>query len=262
MKHKTGYIESPPDERHRPVQQLWGGTSVAEPAQYLDLIRHMDFVDDQGPTNSCVWNALKQQHYIALGEQGVTYRTKLSRLFGYYNTRVQHHAENLDLGTIPRQAWTAAKEFGFCSEALWPFEPKKVNRKPDFDAYAGGIDQKWFNGYYLLWGLTGRDSEVRQAISQGHPVIFGTIIDDKFDDFHGSDTIGIPKSAPIGRHMMCGIAYDSDGLWVVNSWGNFWGGPDPTGKFHNGFFRMGWDWVNWSQATDFWAVRYAKEFTT
>ncbi|KKM87276.1 hypothetical protein LCGC14_1270590, partial [marine sediment metagenome] len=138
--------------------------------------------------------------------------------------------------------------------------PQKVNRKPDFDAYAGGIDQKWINGYYMLWGLTGRDSEVRQAISQGHPVIFGTVIDDKFDDFRGGDTLGIPKSAPIGRHMMCGVAYDGDGLWVVNSWSKFWGGADPTGKFPGGFFRMGWDWVNWAQATDWWAVRYAKEF--
>ncbi|KKN30578.1 hypothetical protein LCGC14_0832420, partial [marine sediment metagenome] len=95
MKHKTGYIESPPDERHRPVQQLWGRVQpVAEPAQHLDLIQHMDFVEDQGPTNSCVWNALGQQHYIALGEQSVTDRKKLSRLFGYYNTRVQHHGEN------------------------------------------------------------------------------------------------------------------------------------------------------------------------
>jgi hypothetical protein len=266
-----GYIPSPIDDRDLKLvgdaDSMFGAVAAAPPKQSYDLIQHIDWVNDQQTSNSCVWNGIQTAHWIRQGRQGTAQEKKrrLSRMFGYWNTRKRNGDESRDQGCIPREAWKAAATMGFCTEALWPFEISKVNQKPDLDAFTGAIDQQWLTGYYNLWGLTGRDNEARLAISQGHPVVFGTLIDDKFTTYKAAtpdETVGIPKSVPVGRHMMCGVGYDEKGLIVANSWGLGWGTPDPSHRFPGGFFRMAWEWVNWFQATDFWAVKFAEEFET
>lgn len=268
MTLRAGYIPSPIDDRDLRLvgddNALFGATSLSPPGEHYGLIQHLDFVNDQQTTESCVWNAIQTQHYIALGHRGVTKRERLSRLFGYWFSRFRHGGQKLDIGTIPREAWKAAATMGFCKESLWPFDIARVNDKPDFDAISGAIDQQWVKGYYNIYGVKyARDEEVRMAISKGHPVVFGSMVNKPFLTYreaHQTDALEIPRENPIGRHMMCAVAYDDLGLWVVNSWGLDWGAADPTGKFPAGFFRMSWDWVNWSQATDFWAVDYAIDF--
>lgn len=266
--HNLGFQPSPIDDRDKPLvgdDTALFGAAVAAPAEHLDLIALMHGINEQGKTNSCVWNAIQTQNYIAQREQGILKPKRLSRLFGYFHTRKRSGHEKIDGGCIPREAWKAAAGMGYCVEDLWPFDRAKVNTPPDFDATSGAIDQQWVSGYYNIWGLLhGRDEEVKMAISKGHPVVFGSLVDDEFDGFTTNsinDIVDIPRSTPIGRHMMCAVAYDEKGLWVANSWGTDWGGPDPTGRFTGGFFRMSWEWVNWHQATDWWAVEYVKEFS-
>lgn len=267
-RHQLGLVPSPIDDRDKKLvgddDALFGTSIITPPKEHLDLLLLIHGVNDQSITNSCVWNALQTQHHIVQRKQGVRNPKLMSRLFGYFHTRKRTGDEKRDLGCIPREAWKAAAGMGFCTEELWPFDPAEVNAPPDFDATAGAIDQQWVRGYYNIWGLLhGRDEEVKMAISKGHPVVFGSLVDDHFDSYSTrdtSDTLGIPRSVPIGRHMMCAPAYDEKGLWVVNSWGLGWGGPDPTGTFPGGFFRMSWEWVNWHQALDWWAVEFAKEF--
>ena len=265
--HALGYQPSPIDDNDYKLvgdaNSLFGANfGVAAPPKHYENIRHIDFIRDQSITNSCVWQAMLQQHWIAQGVQGTSPRKKLSVLYGYWNTRKRTGFEKADRGCLPREAWKAAAAMGFPEEKMWPFDPGNVNAKPDFDAIAAAIDQRWVKGYYNIYGMQGRKLEVMQAISQGHPVVLGTVIDSAFDKFRGGvhDTLGIPTGF-IGRHMMCAVAYDEEGLWVVNSWGENWGSPDPTGKFKGGFFRMSWEWLNWFQVTDLWAVTYAKEFS-
>lgn len=267
--HALGYQPSPIDDNDYKLvgdaNSLFGANfGVSPPHKHYELIKHIDWIKDQSITNSCVWQAMQQQHWIAQGVQGTTPRRKLSVLFGYWMTRKRTGTEKNDMGCLPSQAWKAAKAMGFPAEKMWPFDPGHVNAKPDFDAIAGAIDQKWLKGYYNIYGMQGRKLEVMQAISQGHPVILGTIIDGAFDKYRSSsttDVIGVPTGF-IGRHMMCAVAYDETGLWVVNSWDEDWGCPDPTGKFNGGFFRMSWEWLSWFQVTDLWAVTYAKEFAS
>ena len=90
----------------------------------------------------------------------------LSVMFGYWQTRRRGGTEDFDLGCMPRLAWQAAKTMGFCAEKLWPFKPADINRPPSFDATAGAIDQKWIDGYYNIWGLSGRDAEVVQQAQE------------------------------------------------------------------------------------------------
>lgn len=268
-KHNLGFQPSPIDDRDRKLVgddgALFGAVVPPDiPKEHFDLIALMHGINEQGHTNSCVWNAIQTQHYIGQKVKGVPDPKLLSRLYGYFHTRKRTGVQNVDGGCVPREAWKAAAGMGFCTEELWPFDRSKVNTQPDYDATSGAIDQKWLDGYYNIWGLLyGRDVEVKAAISKNHPVVFGSLVDDKFDDYHQAtiETLGIPRSTPIGRHMMCAVAYDEEGLWIANSWGLDWGSPDPTGRFSAGFFRMAWEWVNWNQATDWWAIDNAKEFT-
>jgi len=266
-KHALGYQPSPIDDNdYRLVGNdtaLFGVSfGVAAPSKHYENIRFIDWVNDQSITQSCVWQALQQQHWVAQGVQGTRNRKKLSRLFGYWMTRKRREQHKNDSGCLPREAWKAAAAMGFPEEKIWPFDPGNVNAKPDFDAISGAIDQKWVKGYYNITGLQGRKQEVMQAISQGHPVVLGTIIDETFDDYRSSKTneaLPIPKGF-LGRHMMCAVAYDEQGVWIINSWSENWGCPDPAGKFSGGFFRMSWEWLNWFGVTDLWAVTFAKEF--
>jgi len=262
-----GYIPSPEDKRDLKTvgddTALFGskfGASV--PTEHYNWLRFVEWIRDQGITSSCVWNAMQQQHFVRLGIRGISKRIPMSRLFGYWHTRHRNGSHTRDFGCIPREAWKAAAGMGFCKETLWPFDEGRVNDKPDFDATSGAVDQKWLEGYYMIWGLTGRDNEVRQCIAKGHPVVFGTVVDQDFQDYRNGRITDVlkPPRGNKGRHMMCGVAYDTDGLWVINSWGKHWGSPDPTGKLPGGFFRMSWEWVNWSQATDWWAVEFAQNF--
>jgi len=262
----TGYIPSPPDERDFPLvgtggNALFGALDDYVPVAHLPMIAHLDGINDQGGSSSCVWQGMQQQHYVALGVHGVRSRRRLSVMFGYHLTRRRGGTQLVDGGCVPRLAWKVAADSGFCPEDLWPFNEAEINRPPSLDAVAGAIDQRWVEGYYHILGSP-REDEVRQALSSNHPLVFGTIIDQSFGRYKGSGLSTDPMPPPsgnTGRHMMCAVGYDQDGLWVVNSWGR-WGCGDPTGRFDHGFFHMSWEWVNWYGATDWWAIRYPKMY--
>lgn len=263
-----GYIPSPIDDRDYKLvgddNALFGASLPDVPSEFLDLIQYVDQVNDQKNTNSCVWQSIQQQHYIASEFHGMSDVLPLSVMFGYYHTRKRGGTEALDMGCFPRLAWQAAATMGFCKESLWPFNPKNINRPPSLDATSGAIDQQWIKGYYNIWGLKGRDAEVRAALSKGHPVVFGTVVDDAFKRYKYIKNPE-PLKPPTGfggRHMMCAVGYDQDGLWVVNSWGEDFGSADPLGNHAGGWFRMSWEWVRWHQASDWWAVDYPKKYAS
>lgn len=264
---KTGYLPSPADDRDRLVvgnpRALFGSSAASAPASNFALIKHLDFINDQGHTESCVWQAIQTQHYVALGHRKVRDRKRLSVLFGYWFTRSRTQSHRTDLGCVPREAWKVAANLGFCADELWPFREESVNVKPSFDAISGAIDQQWLQGYYAVKGQRYTvPAEICLAIDCGHPVVLGSVIDATFMTWRGSsnDTLGPPAGAPVGHHMMCALAYDEKGLWVVNSWGGDFGSPDPTGRFPAGWCRMGWDWVESSLVSDIWAVDYTENF--
>ncbi len=264
MERGLGYIPSPIDDRDFKIvgdaTSLFGYSLPAAPDEDLELCRLVDRVNNQISTQTCVLQALQQGHYVSLGHHGKPLEY-MSVLAGYWDARKRGGTEKYDMGCYPRLAWQAMSGTGFCKEKFWPFDPAKVNRPPSFDVRAAAIDQKWIDGYYQLWGLTDRVEELKATISQGNPVTVGTIVDDAFKKYRsdGAEPLEHPTQFG-GRHMMLALGYDMYGLWVLNSWGEKWGAPDPFGRFKGGWFRMGWQWVRWPQTTDLWAVTVPKEF--
>jgi len=213
-KHALGYLCR--------VEEVSMREAPADTKVYnLEVEGDHSYVAEGIAVHNCVWQSIQQQHYIAQGVHGVQQRLPLSVMFGYYHTRLRGGTQRFDNGCFPRLAWQVAEKIGFCIEDLWPFKEPEINRPPSLDATSGAIDQRWVHGYYHILGRP-REEEVRQALSNNHPVVFGTVVDNDFKRYKGSNLSTEPMKPPTGhsgRHMMCAVAYDQDGLWVINSWG-------------------------------------------
>jgi hypothetical protein len=259
-----GHIQSPPDSRDKPIEHLIGA-AASSPTEYFELLRYLDFINDQLSTESCVLNAMQQLQYVLQGVQGVQNRKPFSRLFGYYNSRAKHGVETVDMGTIPRCAWQALSGLGFCHEALWPFDESKVNQKPAPETYTDAFDQKWMDGYYVIYQQgDDRVAAIQQALSQNNPIVLASQVGTAYEEYTNGD-LGIPTDVK-GSHMTCGVAYDATGLWIVNSWNQFWGNVPKflrdvkPGKFNGGFGHMTWDFVKWLGVSDIWAASISPQF--
>jgi hypothetical protein len=262
-KRPRGYIPSPFDHRDRRVNQLIGGKPMKLPSA-SSLLSLVDFMNDQGKSNSCVLNAIQQLHYVASKRGGIVQPKRISRLFGYYNSRLRHGMADIDLGTIPREAFKAISGLGMCEEGgVWPFDLKKVNQKPTPAAYRAAFDQKWLTGYYAVWEpAEDRIAAIQRALAQGHGVVLAMQIGDAFENYK-SGLIG-PTVDIDGGHMVYAAGYDQEGLWIVNSWGEDWGTvpPELEGRFRGGFGKLAWETVAWSGISEVWAASWAVEFSS
>lgn len=216
------------------------------PPEHASLEAYCGEVYDQGATNSCVGNALAKALEIGDRMDGREPQVD-SRLFHYYNARAEHGDEHFDLGTYIRSAIKAAIVFGRPPETAWPFvpEPAVVNRRPRFSAYRAGFDRRGPAGYFRI--PTGRDiRDVRQAISEGKPVIFGAPVSREFTENEGEHTIDVdPDEQTPGGHAMLVVGYEKKRLRVLSSWG--------TGWRDNGYVWVTNRWFA-QLASDIWAI--------
>lgn len=259
MKRATGWIPSPPDPKDWGIGKLVG-SGVGAPESSLILLPHISFVADQELSESCVLQAIQQQHYLSQLHRGVAKPVRMSSLFSYYASRAQHGLAGADLGTIPRFAWKAIAGLGICSEATWPFSMDKVDTKPSLKAFREASDQKWLEGYYsILETGSARVDAVKRALAAGYPIVFGMLIG---KDFHNcKDGIYQVPNQVENSHMVCLVGYEPDFAWVISSWGSLWGTkPRSITKVSGGFAKISWDVISWDGAGDFWAATHAVEF--
>lgn len=243
MTRGLGLFPSPPSKKDFEAEQLLGaGDSV--PARFEELLPFVS-IHDQGPTNSCVWFAIAQAIRVFLAYRGISDDVWISALFGYYNTLLLQGKGLVDKGCIPRIALQVLTQAGFCDAEDWPFDPSKVLKHPLPDAYTEANDQKLITSYYRLFS-TGEDLvfQIKQALSQGYPVIYGSPIDAGYDSHAGSGILRPPTGPWLGSHMRCLVGYTPEYAIEANSWGPFWAA--------NGLGYIGWDFVKWEYAHDFW----------
>jgi hypothetical protein len=171
----------------------------------------------------------------------------LSVLFGYYNTLLdQKESPPTDLGCIPRNALEVLTNIGFCNTENWPFDQSKVLVHPLPDAYAEAFDQRLISKYYKITA-TGDAlvQQIKQAISSGYPVIYGSPIDSTYEAYAGGGKVlNAPTGEWLGSHMRCLVGYTADYAIEANSWSTGWG--------NNGLGYIGWDFIKWPSAFDFW----------
>lgn len=202
--------------------------------------------------NDCVANASASAVSTVLRAEGGP--TELpSRRFIYWLARAQTGSQTQDEGTYVRDALKTLHQFGFPPEHDCPYDPTTTNSPPPAMAYRTAFDRRLINGYCRIDAVgAARVTAVKQAIAAGHPVIFGTLVSDKFLNAANGQVFGPPKPGDsiAGGHALYFAEYDDRvGPGTIrgpNSWGPDWGSY--------GWFEMSYDYVAWSETDDLWVV--------
>jgi len=221
----------------------------AEVPRQIDLRSSCTAVEDQGQIGSCTANAcVGALEYLYAKRDGQA--PELSRLFVYYNTRRLKGTLHLDSGAAVSEAMAAVLAFGACRSELWPYNPALLSAEPAPQAYQDGRKHEAIQ-YARVAGIDG----AIQALAQGYPVVFGTIIPQRCYDTAASTGV-IPETTaderrarPSGGHCMLIVGYDLDRkvFHIRNSWGSDWG--------KGGYCEFPFEEVAWSCPEDsFWML--------
>lgn len=254
MTHQgLGWREDPVDPRDVSYTDRLVALGVGAAPASASMRQHVVEVLDQSITSSCVAHAIAQAIRVQHSAEMPTVPPLLSRLFLYFAARVYHDEQYVDSGTFIRYAFKSLVKLGFCPEREFGFDPGDVNRAPPWNAYRTAADQRAPTNYYRIdsFGST-RELEVKQAIANGTPVVFGMSVGQAFLDWDGGDMYDVTtEDSFLGGHAMCAVEYDDLGVYGPNSWGASYG--------RDGWFGMTWN-VVLDRWRDIWVVRMAPPF--
>jgi hypothetical protein len=184
---------------------------------------------------------------------------QLSRLFVYFTareawqrTRFKRPRPVEDSGVPPHEGITALKEFGVCTEELWPYHPSKVNERPRADCFSQAAATRRIVSFQRIRqdndAFAGRD-----CLSEGFPFVFGFRPYEKYltsTPRTGRVTLPAPGEVPQEGHVVMAVGYDEarKEFLVRNSEGAAWG--------DGGYFWMPYEYVgNGNLSEDLWTVR-------
>ena len=191
----------------------------------VDLRDHLTEVEMQ-VGNSCVANAFAGAYeYLAKRNNGNS--SDISRLYIYYNARYLGESQDKDSGSVMYNAIEGLKQYGACSEELWPNEETMILDEPDQPSYDHGANFKIVDAEYIeteleLW---------KQTLAEGYPISFCLNTFESFDSANKNrGRVPMPKPSDNvrethGWHAMLCVGYsDPDKVFIVrNSWGKEWG---------------------------------------
>lgn len=177
-----------------------------------------------------------------------------SRLFIYYNERVEEGTVDEDAGAEIRDGIKTINKIGVCSESSWPYTISKFTQKPPQSCYDEADNCKSVVYSSVLPNV----QSMKHALSDGYPVVFGFDVYQSFE--HPSvaksgnmpvpNTQGHQPERLLGGHCVVAIGYDdkkNGGSFIVrNSWGESWG--------DRGNFYMPYAVVNKNMVSDCWII--------
>lgn len=175
---------------------------------------------------------------------------QLSRLFGYYNSRLVLNTVNQDTGATIRDALKAINTYGICPEGDWPYQISQYKQKPSEKAYSDASGHK-----EIVYERLSSLDEMKSCLSGGFPFVFGFQTYESFESSQvaQSGKLDMPKSGEKikGGHAVAAVGYDegTQRFVIRNSWGTSWG--------MNGYFTMPYTYLDPGSnlASDFWVIR-------
>jgi hypothetical protein len=210
------------------------GHLLAAPARAplaVNYADHLDAVQDQGPTSSCVGNALSSSIYLRAKLAGTPIpRPSRKAIYDFARLVDDPHKGLLDLGSRPRAAMVGLQDYGIVPESRWPLDFARINELPPNDVFQHAVDAM-VTDYYRVGAGAGAATLVRQALARGFCPTFAMEVDQAYEDYDGSFTWDGLKGPSLGGHYQCVIGYGEDYLVVLNSWSSAWG--------DHGFARIG-----------------------
>lgn len=245
---KYGWDKDQPD--HRDFKRAAPPITATLPPICTGMLQMCLPVYNQATLGSCTWNGTTFEMQFARQFARLKDGEKnLSRLFGYYLTRLQEGTVKQDSGAQIRDCMKVAANSGCCFEMTWPYDVAKFARKPSAAAYAEAKTME-----SLVYESVRQDiNHIKYEITQNLPVIFGFTVYASFESDEVAKTGMMPmpgkKEQNLGGHCVVAIGYDDSKQAVLcrNSWGSEWG--------VNGYFWMPYAYItNPDLASDFWVI--------
>jgi C1A family cysteine protease len=197
---------------------------------YPSVKRYFKLVSDQYNIGSCVANGTADAFEAMIAKRkGIdpSQVNDLSRLFIYWNARNLENPPtcNADKGSRIRLAFDCMARYGVPTEATYPYDTSKVNVRPTILAYREAIQNRISKFYRIDASGMARVAQIKQALSAGNPVVFGTLIAESFKSVNSDIVITNPGKWYIGGHCMVIVGWDESrqAFEVRNSWGEDWG---------------------------------------
>ena len=209
-------------------------------------------VEQQSDLGSCTSQAIVGAFELILKRDYPDSFVELSPLFLYYNSRLIDSTINEDVGAYPRNAIKAAKQYGICTEKLWPYDTSKFKVRPTDECYLDGLTRT-VDKYHRLSDV----NDILEALNAENPVIAGIEVFDSFDQITPGDAVlkmPGPDEEPVGAHAILFVGYDLKNrqILVRNSFGSTWG--------DGGYFWLPFDYCK-DYLTDAWIIEIKLEKT-
>lgn len=287
MSRPLGWKKDPHDARDHDALKAGFLAPVVVPTSAInaDIVK----VVDQGQLGSCTSNssgqAVRAAQLLEMVASGMTLAAAQAalefwaRLFPYYLARAYDHTIKDDAGTNIRTIFQAINKYGFPPESAWPYNdntdpkqgPTPFNQMPSSGAFREAYDQRDDAANvqanvidYARITATGqaRIDAIKLASSQRHLIVFGTTVSEAFcSDMTANNGRPIDpltaKDQVAGGHALCVGGYDNEGVAIVNSWSESFGGK---GGLPPGWCKFSWEYMTWSETTDLWIVRRSPLF--
>lgn len=197
--------------------------------------------------SDCVANATADAFEIVKGLADKTKVQQFSRRFIYWNAREYSNDQSKDKGSYIHLAFESLKRIGACSESTLPYDSNEVFVRPPIQAYREA-DSNHIDSYFQITSEDDdRVNDVCLAITNNHPVVFGTQVGQDLMNYTGNDAVFEYPSSSVGGHALCIVGFRTEAngkksFFVRNSWGNSWG--------LNGHFWMSQDYLKHSETSD------------
>ena len=208
-----------PDDR----DYIYKSDSTEVLRESVDLREWDTIIESQDSLGSCAANAITNAYELCVNRMYPEYFTHLSRLFVYYNTRLEYGILEEDEGMFLRDGMKSLSKYGVCSEELWTYDTTKFNTVPSKEAYEDAKKRKILK-YQKLISIY----YITEVLNRNKPVVFGMNIYNSFMNLNERiSTVNFPsrKENSLGGHAMCMVGYDLEKRLFLakNSFGSDWG---------------------------------------
>ena len=199
-------------------------------------------------SGNCTAHALgAMYHFVQNKEKQTDYLP--SRLFIYYNERLQENTVNSDAGADLRTGLRVLTNIGVPREDLCPYDITKFAKKPLKAAFDNALRHEGLQYHAILQDLT----SLKTCLASGYVFVCGVTVYESFQSNavyeNGNVPLPLLTENALGGHAICIIGYDdaTSRFKFRNSWGDNWG--------NHGYGTLPYSYLlNSDLSCDFWTL--------